>query len=368
MIALPQIPPLRASRFAVLAGRASRGARLYLESTDGVELPGSGRGRRLWVVSRGLCRFFRIPLLADASRTSQLDAIGLEIKRLSPFDETGSHLHLAAGFAGVWLWDRRATQTAAAAAGVDVLRLRIVPEPALRPASGAGLRLVEALDGVEGQYWSDAGLYASRWWPRLPDERAWLMFQRGASVPPAAIDPAVPEPLRLGWLDRPWTRTRHTGALDLAQIDLRLVAAGIALALLAAYGYFGARYLHVREDAAVVAAEIAARTAAIEPVLADRTQALDNLAAIGALRELDRYPSQLALVARVAQILPADGSRLEDWLYDRGHLELSIASDRPLDVVRLVRSLEGSGYFTGVAAERTGNNNTLRLHASTVGR
>jgi hypothetical protein len=355
-------------RLGDLSGRALRPARLYFETMEGVELPSSGRGRRYWVVSRGLCRFFRVPLLTGADRASQLDALALEIKRLSPFEETGSHFHLAADFASAWLWDQRATRSAAASAGIDVARLRVVPEPALLPAVETGVRLVETLDGAEGQYWSGGGLSASRWWPRLPDGPAWMLFQRGASVPPEEVISAVPVPLRQPWLARPWTRTRSSASFDLSQLDMHLVAAGIAVALLAAYGYQGARYLHVRHDAAIQAEEIAPRSAAIEPVLAARTRALDDLAAINTLRELDRFPSQLALMARVAETLPAGGAHLDDWLYDRGQLELSIASDQPLDVVRLVRSLEEGGYFSGVAAERSGNNNTLRLRASVAAR
>jgi hypothetical protein len=368
LLDLPQIARDMMPGFRGNTGRSAPAGRLYLETVGGVELPRAGRGRRYWIVSRGLCRFFRVPLLADAPRASQLDAIALDIRRLSPFAETGSHLHLGPGFAGLWLWDQRATQTAAAATGVDVSRLRVLPEPALRPAGEAGLRLVEGLDGVEGQYWTDRGLSASRWWPLPPDEREWLLFQRGAAAKPEEVTGTVPVPLRLGWVDRPWTRTRSGGVFDPSQIDLRLVAAGLAVVVLAGYGYQGARYLHARQAAAAQAGEIAARTAAIEPILNDRTRALDNLAAIGVLRELDRYPGQLALMARVAEALPQDGTRLDDWLYDRGQLELSIAGSRPLDVVRLVRALEGSGYFTAVAAERSGNNNTLRLHASAVAR
>jgi hypothetical protein len=245
-------------------------------------------------------------------------------------------------------------------------RLRVIPEPALLPPADRGVRLIEGCDGYEGQYWSDGGLSGSRWWPELPDERAWILFQRGASVKPDAMIFTLPMPLRLDWTDRPWTRIKRSGSFDLSRLDMRLVAAGIVVAVLAAYGYQGARYLRARLDSVAQEHEIAARTSAIEPVLTARTQALEDLAAIQVFRELNPFPSQLALMARVTEALPEGDTRLDDWLYDRGRLELSIASDKPLDVVKLVRSLETSGAFSGVAAERTGNNNTLRLHASVV--
>jgi hypothetical protein len=244
----------------------------------------------------------------------------------------------------------------------------VLPEAALRPPAAEAVRLTECLDGVEGQYWSAGALSASRWWPRLPDERSWIMFQRGASVPPDRIDRAVPTPLRLGWLDRPWTRTRNAPGFDLSRLDLRLFAAALVVVMLAAYGYQGAEYVRVRGNAAALARDVEMRSAAIDPILTARTGALDNLKAIRALHDLAPYPSQLALMARVAEFLPPDKSRLDDWLYDRGQLEISIADDQPIDVVRLVRSMEGSGYFREVAADRTGNNNTVRLRASVVPR
>jgi hypothetical protein len=353
---------------ATFAGRVSRGRRLYFASTSGVRVPPPGRGRRYWVVSRALCRFFHVPLPADTDRAHYADAVALEIKRLSPFERTGSHLHVGAGFAAVWLWDQQEMQAAATAVGVDIDRARVLPEPALRPALAEGARLIEGLDGVEAQYWTDGALSASRWWPHLPDERAWVAFQRGASIPPDRLDAAVPEPLHLPWLDRPWTRSWGAGALSLSRLDLRLIAAGVAVAMLAAYGYEGARYLHAEHQAAALAREVAEQSAAMEPILASRTAALANLDAIQTLHRLDRFPGQLTLIARIAENLPPGRSRIEDWLYDRGQVELSIADDQPVDVVKLVRALEDSALFSGVVAERTGNNNTVRLHASVVPR
>jgi hypothetical protein len=341
-------------------------SRRYFQTRDGIQLPAGGPGRRYWIVSRELCRFFRIAVLREAERTSQLDSVELEIKRLSPFQQTGSHVHLGDDYASAWLWDQRAAEAAGTAIGIDVSKLRVLPETALHPAAEDGIRLVECLDGFEGQYWSRGGLSASRWWSRLPDDRAWVLFARGASAMPDEAGASPPEPVRPPWLERPWTRMRGPRSFSLARLDLRAVAAAVALVFALAYGYEGAGYLHWRANAASVASEIDARAAASEPILAARTAALDNQAAIRALYGLSRFPSQLALMARVAELLPQGQARLDDWLFDGGQLELVIASDQPLDVVNLVRSLEGSGSFVDVAADRTGNNNTLRLRATVV--
>src|SRR5438876_3223281 len=144
--------PSATDNIIALAARLSPPPRLFFETPTGVEEPPPGRGRRYWIVARSLCRFFKVPLLAGASRGRQLDALTLEVKRLSPFDNTGWHLHLGDDFALIWLWDQSATRDAAAAVGIDVARLRVMPEPAMQSPGDEGLRLVETLHGVEGQH------------------------------------------------------------------------------------------------------------------------------------------------------------------------------------------------------------------------
>lgn len=357
-------PRPRAPGFGALVARVALPPRLYLQSETGVQLPTPGRGRRYWVVARGLCRFYRVPLVADASRARQADAVALEVKRLSPFAETGSHVHFGRDFAAIWLWDQSAARAAAASVGIDLSRTRIVPEPAMQPNAAEGARLTLSLDGVEGQNWADGGLVASRWWRHVPDDRSWVLFQRGASIGPGRLSATPPEPVRPAWLPRPWTTTRPAGRFGIAQLDMRLATAGIAAAIALIFGYQGAEYLHIARNVSTLSSEIESRSNALEPVLAARAHALDNLAAIRRLHELDRYPSQLTLMARIAEKLPGPGSRLTAWLYDRGQLELTIAADQPLDVVKLVRSLESVEHFKGVAAEATGTNNTLRLRVT----
>jgi hypothetical protein len=339
-------------------------ARVYFETMTGVVQPTAGRGRRVWVVSRGLCRFYSVSHLPEASRSRQLAALTLEIKSLSPFAETGSHIHFGARTAGIWLWDMRATRDAASAIGVDIAGCRVLPETALEPPGEDGVRIAATLDGVEGQCWHDNALVASRWWADAPDSRSWLLFQRGASVSLDRLETTVPPPVHLPWLPSPWTTARGPRSLGLSQIDLRVAAAAAAALILVAYGYVGAEWLRAAVNVRAVEHEIAARSQEIEPTLAARTQALDNLAAIRLLQKLDDFPSQLSLMAAVAEALPRNNTRLTAWTYDRGQLELDIAAGQPVDVADLVRSLEHIEHLTGVAAERTGSNNTLRLRAT----
>jgi hypothetical protein len=351
------------SDFPSLMSRFAPRPRLYLQRAAVVEEPSVNRGRRYWVVSRSLCRFFKIPLLADASTGRQLEALRLQIERLSPFAETGSHFHFGVNFVNLWLWDSRAVSDAANAIGVDLRRVSVLPEAALQPQD-EGVRVIECLDGVEGQCWDQGSLVASRWWPTPPDSRGWILFQRGAAVGPDRLTTNPPTAATLPWLARPWTRSRTDGWGGIGNIDMRFAAAGIAVVLLVGYTYLGADWLRLITDRSAVERRLAVHSTEAASVTAARIAALENAAAIRRLHQLDPYPSQLALMARVAEILPKNETHLTEWSYDRGQLELTVAADHPLDSVFFVRALERIDRFKSVSVERTGGDNSLRIRLS----
>ena len=335
--------------------------RLYLHSRHGVREPANGRGRAYWVMARDLCRFFRVPLVAGATVKQQLDALALQTSRLSPFEDTGSHCHFGPDFISLWLWDQAAARQAAEGAGVDIARVRVLPEGALVPPATDGVRLIETLDGFEGQRWSNGCLAASRLWPAPPDDRAWVLFQRGASVPPDRITATAPAVMQLPWLDRPWTRSRLSAALGLGQINLQYVAACVGAAILIAFGYLGSEWLRIERDIHAVRVQAAAHESQIGPVVKARATALADVTAVDNLRNLDKFPSQLALMAQVAEIMPQNETRLIEWLFEHGQLQVTVAAAHRLDALYFVRALQGIKGFKNVESSRAFDENSLRL-------
>jgi hypothetical protein len=334
--------------------------RLYLHRLNQVDEPASSHGRRYWVVSRALCRIFKLAPLADASTARQAEALRLQTERLSPFAETGSHFHFAQEAISLWAWDARAVEEAAGAIGVDPRRVTVVPEAAMHPP-GDGIRLIECLDGVEGQWWQNGFLSASRWWPAPPDKSGWILFQRGASIEPDRILTEPPPAVPLPWIARPWTKSANHGLGGITGLDPQLAAAVAAVVLLIGYGYIGAEWSRLAFDISAVERKIAAASTAIAPVTEARSTALTNQAAVSRLRELDPYPSQLALMARLATILPKNETHFTEWSYDRGQLEVTVAAAHPLDATYFVRALDRLGDFKAVSAERASSDNSLRI-------
>ena len=142
---------------------------------------------------------------------------------------------------------------------------------------------------------------------------------------------------------------------------MRLAATGVGAMMLILFSYLGAEWLRVSGDLAATETAIAARASGAEPGMQARAEALENQAADLALIELDRFPTQLALMARVSEILPKNETHLTEWSYETGRLEMTVAADHPLDAVYFVSGLEKIDRFKGVAAERAGSDNSLHI-------
>ena len=343
------------------------GPRLYLQRRERVDEPVSSRGRRIWIVSRELCRFAKFAPLRAASTAQQLAALRLQIERFSPFADTGSHAHFGPDVISVWVWDAQAVRDLAGEAGIDARRMAVLPETAMQ-MPGDGVRIVACLDGVEGQHWEGGSLLASRWWPALPDSGNWMLFQRGAAIIPDKITDNVPAPVHLPWLEKSWTNVQTDRWGGVARFDLRWAAAAIGVACLVGYSFCGAEWLRARWQLASVERQIADTSAVATPLTEARARALRDEAMISTLRDLAPYPSQLALMAEVAGILPKNETHFTQWSYDRGKLEVTVAAAHPLDATFFVRALDRLDRFRDVTVERAEGDNSLRIRLSVVPR
>lgn len=337
--------------------------RFYFQLRDRVDEPVSNRGRRVWIVARAMCRFTKVPLLPEASPTQQLAALRLQVERFSPFADTGSHAHFGPNAISVWVWDAAAVRDLADGIGVDTRRILVLPETAMQ-MPGEGVRLVDCLDGVEGQYWEASSLLASRWWPALPDSRNWILFQRGASIAPDKIREEVPPPVVLPWLEKSWTSAQSDRWGGITRFDLRLVAAGLGIACVVGYSFSAAEWFRARWELSSIETQIAATSASAAPLMDARTRALTDEAMISSLHRLAPYPSQLSLMAQVAGILPKNETHFTQWSYDSGKLEVTVAAAHPLDATFFVRSLGRVDRFKDVTATRAENDNSLRIRLS----
>jgi hypothetical protein len=338
----------------------SRRRQLYLLTSSATREEESGGGRRTLLISRKLCRVLWYPKTGTASAAKRMEMLKLQIERVSPFEQTGSHMDVGANSVTVWIWDQGAVEQAAARLGIKVSTLTVLPETALQPALVDGLRLIQTTEGYEAQRWVGGSLTASRYWPEPPGEREWTLFQRGASVTPQQMRalPPMAEPHQ-AWLAKPWTRSTGGVSIKLTGLNPRLFAVGVGALLLIALGYVGTELGHIGIDLYLMKSRVAQQTKAIEPQLEARNAALDNRSAILAMRKLDPYPSQSWMMARVSEIMPHNDAHVVEWDFERGQLQLKVTAGLPLDTRFFVHSLEGVVGFSNVTAERFGTNGVL---------
>ncbi|MCP4701905.1 MAG: hypothetical protein GY862_34360 [Gammaproteobacteria bacterium] len=293
-------------------------SRRYLQRRDGVLSPEKGKGRREWVISRGLCHY-RLFSLTDIPPARRDQALQIKIRQWSPFSKHASYCVWQGGKALVWLWNHERQAEAVKETGVK--QVHILPEPVLRPRpADDSIQLLQCLDGIEGQIWQGRRLQGSRWWPQPPNPLEWGRFLRAHSLP---IGETMPEITESPLLPRPWGRPKSAfGGGFLRQERLWVfLGAGVFAAALAWQGVSNWKLQQALEQ---VQSRIEALDERATPILETRTEAIASKQAIKRLQGLTPYPSQLELFALVAEKLPGSKAQVVRWFYQTGRLELTI--------------------------------------------
>ncbi|MEM7020556.1 MAG: hypothetical protein AAF512_24840, partial [Pseudomonadota bacterium] len=149
--------------------------RRYLHNSAGVIQPTQGKGLREWVVSREFC-YYRLFDLRNVDTGRQESALAVKIRQWSPFVDYGSYAVWHNGYAQVWVWDK--AEQEAALSDQSIKQAFFMPETVLQQKTENGARLVECLEGIEGQVWREGALVGSRWWPTPPPVKTWQRFLR----------------------------------------------------------------------------------------------------------------------------------------------------------------------------------------------
>jgi hypothetical protein len=337
-----------------------RTQRIHRQRRDGVENPTGGAGRRLWLLSRALCRYRVFPLLDDSNAAKRMAALDLRITEWSPYADTARLVYDDGKRIGVWIWDRAAVDAQIEAAGFRPDRITVLPESALQMRGQNGLRHVQCFDGSEGQYWIDGLMVSSRWWPAPPDDAEWVRFQRAAGVPPDVALETAGVPELLPELLRPWV----TGStLRAGRGSFRAGPAYLALG--AAYLLVIGVYLgqSVTNQVAVASMEADLQTATHDalPRAGERNEALTALDAVRRLKALTPYPGQIELWAKVAGVLPRNGTKVTDWIYQGGQLEFTVSAPTGVDAPNYIKAFQAVPGFSGVSADHAGSDKVLKI-------
>ena len=330
----------------------------YLQYRDRTERPTTWLGRRYWVVSRALCGF-RVFSLPGTSRTDLKGFAAIKAREWAPYAEVGYHAHLTRDAARIWVWDAGRVRDAMLTTGVKTGRVAALPEAALQARASDGLHLVTCLEGLEGQLWSHGELQASRWWPEMPSLEQWLEFRRASGLTVDALTGSPPAE-NPPWRRRPWTNSGGGSGIGMERRAPEAFVAGAGV-LLAAYSYLSGSLAHDAMSMSAVEKRLRIAEQRSAPAIAERSKALANREFLDNFAQLDPYPSQFALFARVAEKLPPNGSRITAWSYQDGDLQFTILSQATPDVLFYVRTYSAVEGFSEVAADRADSERGLRI-------
>ncbi len=278
-----------------------------------------------------------------------MQALQLQLEQWAPYAPSVYHIVWQDDTALVWCWDAARLNQVLSEAKLDPRHVHAMPESVFYPPHADGMRLLKCLNGYEAQLWRGNRLVHSRWWPALPDRDAWLAFQRDASVQPQEQSLDVPTVAALALLNSPWANARSTTDNAGGRYEKFAVAGGALLLSLFTLHY-GFTLIRFYEANQALKADTVQMQESGRPVLEARRLALDDLARIQALRELDAYPEQLALMAKVAETLPKNETTLKEWSFQNGVLKITLVSVGQLSSSALVSAFQTTGLFTNVKA------------------
>jgi len=318
----------------------------YLQtSSEHVQAPTGKRGKREWLMARGLCHYQCFDL-SDLSPLRREEILQLKIRQWSPFAQTASYIAWFKGKAQVWIWDHALQQNAQQTQ--EIKPLSILPESALRPNKpDTGVQVFQTTDGIEAQIWQQGVLHSSRWWQHVPDNTTWQRFLRSNAQSYTPLPEMIPAPELLA---KPWAKNKSTlHNLNLLWRQERLwVALGLSL-LLSIFIWEWQSIQRWEEKNAALEITIEQLGFEAEPVLKARNRVLSIKQDMESIQQLDIYPSQLKLLHAVASQLP-EGAILQEWKYEAGELRLQIKA-KEIDPREYVTAFQSIEYFDEVKPE-----------------
>lgn len=322
--------------------------RRFLQGTEKTETPQIRFGTLQWVLTRPMYRFQTFDL-AQVPTKNRPQALHLELAQWTPFANSDYYVGWHGQRALVWGWDADKVKQAIVAQRIKPQRARILPESVLQTPVENGLCLTRCHEGYEGQLWHEGQLDRSRWWPQVPAQDEWLMFQRDAGILPGEQQSQPPAPRASLMNFQPWVNETGPAGGQEIQMERLIIALGILLLLLPTFWY-GFSLYKVQSSTAQLHEQQAQLQREADPITQARNQALDHLARINALRAIAPYPGQLALMAKIAQVLPPDKSYIHDWDFQAGKLKITLTSTSDISTTFLIGALQQAGPFNDVKA------------------
>ena len=315
-----------------------------------------------WILGRQHYHIARFDL-RNVPRASRDQALRLQLDPWSPYSDMGYTTLWQSGWATVFCWDAQAIQQQMIACGLKPSRVRMIPETTLRPPADHEIRLLQGLFGYEGQIWSNNQLTHSRHWPQMPEPSSWLLFQRDAGVSAERQIITPPTPQSLPWMDRPWrSQGQALNAIGEGWRNEKWLYSLLALISLTLFSAAASQLYHLTAFNQQLERQAESAQEAAAPLAQARSQALQALQTLQLIAQLDPYPSQLEVMAWLAENLLKKNDRIIEWEYQKeGQLKITLELAEDTKVTALVEKLHKAGLFSEARSTPANKPNRVTL-------
>lgn len=312
----------------------------------------------IWVPARKYLKHATFSIPGQLSERQKDSALSLKVEAWSPFDDTGYAVAWSGNVACVFAWDKKQVQSQIREFGYDPIKCKVIPEAFIRHNISDGLRLVRCVNGVEGQFWKDGILMASRWWQKTPPVNDWYLFSRIAGQQAGNGLPDIIEPV---WLDKAWHEKPNSGDLISYVINYQPARVFATVLLILPVTFFLAQTTTYMAQNWLINKEIAAIEGASQSIRASRLNALIALEAAEDISSLHKYPHQIEILARAHSLLYEHGVTLLSWEYDSGDLEFGLDLSSELDPRVFIKAFENDNLFSNVSASTRGQTLIVKM-------
>lgn len=327
-------------------------------------IPVDGRIRRLTsgprlggviqVVPRSLCQYSRktLPRTDAVGRKAAREEARFESRFSDP--EVMVHAKTNSRMPGevvVWAWDK-----ARLAAMTGRKNLRALPETLAREPMSNGARLVEGVDGFEGEVWVNSELVATRWWRETPNDDAWREFLLGARTG-AGLNIEIPEqtPIAqrpvwktdIAWTDDSW----RTAA---ARITPAQLTGAVVLAALAPASCETARFSRLAYESQALTSSLEAGRETAGEWLAHRRRAMRDAALVSDASALGDEMSIVYALKDLSAVMRGQGAHITQITLSEGELRVLMSAPPRDSLAGLISELEDSPSWSQVRMDTGG--------------
>lgn len=302
------------------------------------------------MVARSLC-LYKLFSLKGIPPQERRNALEIQIRRWSPYADSGSYIIWSQDRACVWIWNE--SERLAVAASNGIKPAPAAPETVLQPPAEDGIRVAACIDGYELQLWNNGDLLGSYWRSEPPDREA---IQRFLAV--YDIDPSleIPEPESIPLLARPWRKSANgSGGQGFRRERFWIrAAAAVFLFLLIWKGAAAWRYF---EAIQTLNQRIATFSESAERIITARDRAMIHRERAEAVHAIDSRKTQCEIMAAAVSKTP-EAARLIEWHYASGKLWFIIDSEYS-DLRYIITQYENEPYFRDVSVRRGTTRNRI---------